>query len=443
MTATLDPSPTSLIGKGSRLCIAGLNAAATQTARQVLLELGAEPTSFRPGADGIVLPDNATDSDRAEALAQGYAVFTVSELLRLARGSDEERPALDLGKNSLRILDIEIPLGPDTASRPDASRFKHLCLDRLFLTTARKAALSVLHGIPCMLEGETATAKTTAILWLAQLARHNAVRVNLSGHTDTGELVGRFVPSTRSGSKGPAWEFAEGYIPKALRHGWWIILDEVNLAESQVLERLNPVLELPPTLVLTEHDGHRFGANGDTPVSENFRIFGTMNPGEYAGRATLSPAFRDRWGLWGHVPKPSEPELLDMLRHLVTGENPPFVWEGVRWIPPKTDPIYPSLANFPDLEPVLKAIASFHARISGAAGDNEAPATIGRVKRERYVFTRRTLLNTMRLLEANAASASRLRGPASRTLAEIYIQRLADPADRAAATSLLRASGLA
>jgi midasin len=143
-----------------------------------------------------------------------------------------------------------------------------------------------------MLEGETATAKTTAILWLAQLARHTAVRVNLSGHTDTGELVGRYVPSTRSGSNRPAWEFSEGYIPKALREGWWVILDEVNLAESQVLERLNPVLEMPPTLVLTEHDGRRFGPNGDTPVSENFRIFGTMNPGEYAGRATLSPAFR-------------------------------------------------------------------------------------------------------------------------------------------------------
>ena len=230
-----------------------------------------------------------------------------------------------------------------------------------------------------MLEGETATAKTTAILWLAQLARHTAVRVHLSGHTDTGELVGRYVPSTRSGSNSPAWEFAEGYIPKALREGWWVILDEVNLAESQVLERLNPVLEMPPTLVLTEHDGRRFGPNGDTPVSENFRIFGTMNPSEYAGRATLSPAFRDRWGLWGHVSKPSEPELLDMLRHLVTGENPAFVWEGVRWIPQATEPLYPELENFPDLEPTLKAISSFHARISGAAGDNEAPATIGRV----------------------------------------------------------------
>lgn len=430
------------IGQGTRLCIGGLGPAATATTRQVLIELGVEGTAFRPGSDGIVLPDNSSEEDRAEALAQGYAVFTVSELIRLARGAEEERPAIEMDDKTLRILDIEIFRG-DSESQVDPSRFNHLCLDRLFLSTARKVALSVRHGIPCMLEGETATAKTTAILWLAMLARQEAVRVNLSGHTDTGELVGRFVPSTNGGSRAPAWEFAEGCIPKALREGWWVIFDEINLAESQVLERLNPVLEMPPTLVLTEHDGRRFGAKGDVLVSEKFRIFGTMNPGEYSGRATLSPAFRDRWGLWAHISKPSEPDLLDMLRCLVTGESPAFVWEGVRWVPPKSEPMYPSLSNFPDLEATLKAISSFHARISGAAGDNEAPATIGRVKRERYVFTRRTLLNAMRLIHENASTASRLRGVAARVVAEIYIQRLSDPADRSAALSLLRATGLA
>jgi hypothetical protein len=442
MTTTTDSALTNLLGKGSRLCIAGLNAATTQSVRNVLIELDIEPTPFRPGADGIVVSDTASEAERSELLAQGFSVFSVSELTRLARGADEERPAIAHSADSLRVLDVEIPLGSNSTP-PDAERFRHLCLDRLFLTTARKAALAVQHGIPCMLEGETATAKTTAILWLAQLTRHHSVRVNLSGHTDTGELVGRYVPATTSAKGGAAWEFAEGYIPKALRHGWWVILDEVNLAESQVLERLNPVLEMPPTLVLTEHDGHRFGASGDTPVAADFRMFGTMNPSEYSGRATLSPAFRDRWGLWAHVPKPSEPELLDLLRYLVTGENPPFVWESVRWIPPRSPALYPQLANFPDLEPTLKAIASFHARISGAAGENEAPASIGRVKRERYVFTRRTLLNAMRLLAAFSATASRLRGPASRALVEIYIQRLSDPADRSAAQSLLRATGLA
>ena len=442
MTSTLTKETSPIIGQGSRVCIGGLNASTTATVRQILIELGAEGSSFRPGSDAIVLPDNASEEDRAEALTQGHAVFSVSELIRMARGAEEERPAIDVGKKTLRILDIEIPVGTGN-SCDDPERFQHLCLDRLFLTTARKVALAVRHGIPCMLEGETATAKTTAILWLAMLARQEAVRVNLSGHTDTGELVGRFVPSTKSGANRPAWEFAEGYIPKALREGWWVILDEVNLAEAQVLERLNPVLELPPTLVLTEHDGRRFGSNGDVKVSERFRIFGTMNPGEYAGRATLSPAFRDRWGIWGHIAKPSEPELFDMLRCLVNGQSPAFVWEGVRWIPPVSKPVYPELENFPDLEATLRAISSFHARISGAAGDNEAPATIGRVKRERYVFTRRTLLNAMRLIAENARGASRLRGVAARVIAEIYIHRLSDSADRAAALSLLRATGFA
>ena len=438
---TIEPIEKGLIGPGSRLCLSGLNAAATANVRQILIELGAEGTSFRSGADGIILPDTASDSDRAEALSQGYAIFSVSELTRLARGTEEERPALEIGEKTLRILDIEIPMGGGPALNTD--RFQHLCLDRLFLTTARKAALAVRHGIPCMLEGETATAKTTAILWLAEMARQHAVRVNLSGHTDTGELVGRFVPSTKTGANRPAWEFAEGYIPRALREGWWVILDEVNLAEPQVLERLNPVLELPPTLVLTEFDGRRFGSGGDVAISEKFRIFGTMNPSEYAGRATLSPAFRDRWGIWGHISKPSEPELLDMLKCLVTGESPAFIWEGVRWVPPCSEPIYPALSNFPDLDSTLKSISSFHARISGAAGDNEAPASIGRVRRERYVFTRRTLLNAMRLINENASGASRLRGVAARVMAEIYIQRLSDPADRAAALALLRATGMA
>ncbi|MEI8285103.1 MAG: AAA family ATPase [bacterium] len=438
---TIEPIEKGLIGPGSRLCLSGLNAAATANVRQILIELGAEGTSFRSGADGIILPDTASDTERAEAISQGYAVFSVSELTRLARGAEEERPALEIGKKTLRILDIEIPMGSGPALNTD--RFKHLCLDRLFLTTARKAALAVRHGIPCMLEGETATAKTTAILWLAEMARQHAVRVNLSGHTDTGELVGRFVPSTKTGANRPAWEFAEGYIPRALREGWWVILDEVNLAEPQVLERLNPVLELPPTLVLTEFDGRRFGSGGDVAISDKFRIFGTMNPSEYAGRATLSPAFRDRWGIWGHISKPSEPELLDMLKCLVTGESPAFIWEGVRWVPPCSEPIYPALSNFPDLDSTLKSISSFHARISGAAGDNEAPASIGRVRRERYVFTRRTLLNAMRLINENASGASRLRGVAARVMAEIYIQRLSDPADRAAALALLRATGMA
>ena len=59
-----------------------------------------------------------------------------------------------------------------------------------------------------------------------------------------------------------------------------------------------------------------------------------------------------------------------------------------------------------------------------------------------YVQTRKRA-EAMRLIHENAKGASRLRGVAARVMAEIYIQRLSDPADRAAALTLLRATGLA
>ena len=65
-----------------------------------------------------------------------------------------------------------------------------------------------------------------------------------------------------------------------MRKGWWVLLDEVNLAEPQILERLNSVLEVEPTLILTEYDNSPID-----PVHPGFRLFATMNPAEYAGRS--------------------------------------------------------------------------------------------------------------------------------------------------------------
>ena len=50
---------------------------------------------------------------------------------------------------------------------------------------------------PCLLEGVTSTSKTSSILYLAALLNQPVVRLNLNGQTDTGELVGRFVPEHR------------------------------------------------------------------------------------------------------------------------------------------------------------------------------------------------------------------------------------------------------
>src|SRR5262249_45468178 len=86
------------------------------------------------------------------------------------------------------------------------------------------------------------------------------------------------------------WRWQDGPVVTALKRGWWVLLDEVNLAEPQILERLNSVLERDPMLVLTEHDHSAFGPGGQ-PIHPDFRLFATMNPAEYSGRSVLSPAY--------------------------------------------------------------------------------------------------------------------------------------------------------
>lgn len=74
-----------------------------------------------------------------------------------------------------------------------------------------------------------------------------------------------------------------------MRLGYWIILDELNLAPSDVLEALNRVLDdnrelfVPETQTLIK-------------AHPSFRIFATQNPSgsTYGGRKFLSRAFRNR-----------------------------------------------------------------------------------------------------------------------------------------------------
>jgi MoxR-like ATPase len=330
---------------------------------------------------------------------------------------------------------------------PPAEPFAHLCLDSLFMKAARSVAIAAAARLPCAHEGETAVAKSTAVLWVANLCRQGAVRLNLNGQSDAGELVGRFVPNGHAAEPGDhhppaAWRFWEGIVPDAMRHGHWVVLDEINLAEPQVLERLNPVLESPPSLVLAENRGERFGPEGDVPVADSFRIFATMNPAEYAGRSVLSPAFRDRWSLWNHLEAPGEPEFRAMLDRLVHGTQPEFTLDGVIWRAPDADPILPDLAAEPGIDALLDAIASFHSAVAAASGSGHA-AELGRGRRERYVFTRRTLLAQMNLF-ADLVTRGTDAGRAAREAVEhVYVQRVQPGPDREAVRTALRTVGLA
>ena len=283
--------------------------------------------------------------------------------------------------------------GEHDAMVPHPAQFSHFCVDQSAAPTLRHLALSVRLAEPCLLEGETSTAKTSSIQYLACVLGQPVVRVNLNGQSDTGELIGRFVPATGVRANGGAqWAWQDGVLLEALRHGWWVILDELNLAEPAILERLNSLLERTPSLLVTEHDNRVFGPGGD-PIHPEFRIFGTMNPAEYAGRNALSPAYRDRWRGHLYVRPAGESEYRAMLRQMVFGERPRACVDGVLFGEPgPVEPTHGELAGLPGMDDFIDALARFQASLDAACrrGKDGEPALSQR--KERPVFTRRGLI---------------------------------------------------
>lgn len=78
--------------------------------------------------------------------------------------------------------------------------------------------------------------------------------------------------------------FHEGALVRAVRHGHWVILDELNLAPTDVLEALNRLLDDNRELFVPE-------LQETIQPHPHFMLFGTQNPaGAYAGKNLLLPA---------------------------------------------------------------------------------------------------------------------------------------------------------
>lgn len=81
-----------------------------------------------------------------------------------------------------------------------------------------------------------------------------------------------------------------GVLVEAMRYGYWIILDELNLAPSDVLEALNRVLDDNRELYIPE-------TQTTVKADEKFRLFATQNPpGLYGGRKVDYHEFCESFG---------------------------------------------------------------------------------------------------------------------------------------------------
>jgi cobaltochelatase CobS len=165
-----------------------------------------------------------------------------------------------------------------------------------------------------LLTGGTGVGKTTHILQMAARIKQPVLRINFNGETRMSDLIGKVSVI------GGATVWGDGVLPYSMRHGYWLLLDELDFADPAVLSLLHPVLEENGQLVLKENGGEIIKRHPD------FRIFATANSigamqdraGAYGGTNQMNEAFLDRWQVILVDNLPEKEELL-VIRSKVKG----------------------------------------------------------------------------------------------------------------------------
>ncbi|KAH9601131.1 Midasin AAA lid domain 5 [Trypanosoma melophagium] len=145
-------------------------------------------------------------------------------------------------------------------------------------------ARAVFADRPVLLEGPTSSGKSSMVKYLAEMTGHKFVRINNHESTEIQEYVGHYVSDERGKLR-----FVDGILVDAVRNGYWVVLDELNLAPTDVLEALNRLLDDNRELFIAD-------TQETVKPHPHLRIFATQNPaGIYGGRKLLSRAFRNRF----------------------------------------------------------------------------------------------------------------------------------------------------
>lgn len=200
-----------------------------------------------------------------------------------------------------RLLDVRSVFGIDVDLQVPAfaERDEHVPdIDDAYRFNA-DVTLALLAGFTrnrrVMLQGLHGTGKSTHIEQVAARLNWPCVRVNLDGHINRMDLVGRDAVVLREGKQ--VTEFQEGIVPWALQRPVALIFDEYDAGRPDVMFVIQRILErdgqftlLDQSRVIRPHPYFRLFATANTVG------LGNLN-GLYHGAQRLNHAQIDRWNI--------------------------------------------------------------------------------------------------------------------------------------------------
>jgi len=197
---------------------------------------------------------------------------------------------VDLGKyfgKSFKGLEMEIPVfsaGNQYFGKPIENY--------VFEEKSLREYLSFMDdscGDALYLYGPSGCGKTSAINQIAAILKHPVISITLNGRFELADLIGH--QSVINGEV----VFVHGPLARAMKYGYVLILNEIDLADAGELAGLNDVLE-GRSLVVIQNNGEVI------PPHPDFRLIVTANTagtgstrGSYHGTQHLNAAFLDRF----------------------------------------------------------------------------------------------------------------------------------------------------
>eukprot|EP01060_Flectonema_neradi_P031648 TRINITY_DN4860_c0_g1_i16.p1 TRINITY_DN4860_c0_g1~~TRINITY_DN4860_c0_g1_i16.p1 ORF type:complete len:3716 (+),score=852.66 TRINITY_DN4860_c0_g1_i16:125-11272(+) len=156
------------------------------------------------------------------------------------------------------------------------------------LSNLSRVFVSSVLGTPLLLEGDPGTGKSFIIESAAKLLSCNFTRIQFSAGTTLAYLFGSQV---RNNEK-KTFERTKGVLGEAIEKSSsskesWILLDELNLAPTEIQQALAPMLSV---------DAEELPIPGTTEVLllRNIKCFAAVNPAKVGGgRQKLPPSLRD------------------------------------------------------------------------------------------------------------------------------------------------------